>query len=236
MEQMENNVSLYEQVFLQKNPGETLHPGGLALTQYALDLCALQKGSRILDLGCGAGSSVQYLHKRGYAAVGVDLSALLLQAGYKRNSSLSFLQGDAGFLPLSSGQMDAILIECSLSVFPDPDKVLQECQRILRKEGLLILTDLYSRNPSGLPDLQAHFPSSCLANSMIQEKLLKQLSKHGFLETNWEDHSEVMKSFSGQSVLQSFACTAEQTIDSLEAFLTIVHARLGYFLCIAKKC
>ncbi|NTU86154.1 MAG: class I SAM-dependent methyltransferase, partial [Chloroflexales bacterium] len=41
-------------------PEDGLRPGGLALTRRALGLCDPQPGARLLDIGCGPGSSVTY--------------------------------------------------------------------------------------------------------------------------------------------------------------------------------
>lgn len=50
-----------------------LHPGGLALTEKLLQMAALPTGARILDLGCGKGTTVSYLQQAGYDAFGIDL-------------------------------------------------------------------------------------------------------------------------------------------------------------------
>jgi ubiquinone/menaquinone biosynthesis C-methylase UbiE len=221
--------------------GETLRPGGLILTERALDFCALPLGAWVLDVGCGTGATVQYLQNCGYRAGGVDLSALLLQAGRQRSSALSFIQADGAHLPLAKGQADAILAECSLSVFGEADVALAEFCRLLRRGGYLVMSDLYARNPAGLAALQALPLASCLSGAMSQMDWVARLAASGFDLMVWEDHSELLRRLAGQLVMTHgslagfWRCTTTGGIDALDMQLAISKARPGYFLLIAKK-
>lgn len=227
---------VYEQAYGQQTLGETLHPGGLGLTRHALSLCTFPTHARVLDVGCGAGLTVQYLRELGYTAWGVDLSAGLVHAGHRRAPTLPFFQAAADFIPLAAGGLDVIVAECSLSVFEQTDRVLDEFHRLLRPEGVLILTDLYARNPSALPALQAVLPSSCLARSFIREELLTRLAKRGFAQVIWEDHSEAVKSLVNPSVSSLFIGAPERGMDPLDLALAVARVKPGYFLCVSQKC
>ncbi|MDD4716025.1 MAG: methyltransferase domain-containing protein [Oscillospiraceae bacterium] len=50
-----------------------LHPGGAELTEKLLHMAALPYGARILDLGCGKGTTVARLQLSGYDAFGIDV-------------------------------------------------------------------------------------------------------------------------------------------------------------------
>ncbi len=228
-------VCLYEQAFRRQAPGETLRPGGLALTQHALTLCALPASARLLDAGCGAGSTVQYLREQGYSAWGMDLSPILLRAGRRRVPTLPVFQANAEALPLPAGQFDIILAECSLSVFAQPDRALAEFHRLLRAGGFLILTDLYVRNPSALAALQACLPSSCLARSFTREALFAQLDGSGFNLDAWEDHSEVLHSLAQPALSTLLQGAPTPGMDALDVALMIARVKPGYFLCLSRR-
>ena len=59
--------------------GDTLRPGGLALTDRALDLCRFASGAALLDVGCGLGATVAHLAERGFVATGVEPSETLVE-------------------------------------------------------------------------------------------------------------------------------------------------------------
>ncbi len=184
----------------------------------------------MLDVGCGAGATVQYLQHCGYCAGGVDLSAVLLQSGRQKSLDLPFLQADGACLPLADGQMDVVLAECSLSVLKDTEAALAEFYRLLRRGGYLVVSDIYARNPAGLSALHALPVASCLSGALNQPDLTAQLAGHGFELMSWEDHSEVLRHLAGQLVLAGFS-----SLDALDAQLAIAKARPGYFLLIARK-
>jgi SAM-dependent methyltransferase len=231
-----DKIQIYEQAYLAETLGETLHPGGLALTQHALSLCSLPTAARVLDVGCGAGRTVQHLTDKGLQAWGVDRSSLLLQAGHQRVAALPLFQADVTCLPFPAGCLDAIVAECSLSVFTSANQASIEFHRLLVQDGTLILTDLYVRNPAGLENLRAACPCGCLAGAFVQEELFSLLVKNGFTPLIWEDHSQALKSLPGQTLSTLLYGAQESGMDAMDRLLSIASAKPGYFICISKKC
>lgn len=227
---------VYEQAFTQQVLGESLHPGGLALTRHALALCDLPATARVLDMGCGAGLTVQYLRELGYTAWGMDISSLLVHAGSQRAPTLPLFQADADCLPLPAQALDVVVAECSLSVFENAGRILEECRRLLRTDGILILSDLYARNPTALPTLRSLLPASCLARSFIKDDLLALLAECGFSCQTWEDHSEAVKSLASQALSTTLLGAPAHGSDPLDLALAVARAKPGYFLCVSQKC
>lgn len=61
---------------------------------------ALEKGARVLDVGCGTGAMASMLHEFGYSVQGVDQSERMLEVARRRNPKLNFQQADLlGGLP-----------------------------------------------------------------------------------------------------------------------------------------
>ncbi len=119
------------------------HPGGEAHTRRMLELAALPKGARVLDLGAGAGESVSLLRALGFDAEGIDL---LPRSPLVR-------RGDLLAAPYPDGSFDAVLSQCALFVSGDQDRALREAFRLLRGGGTLLLSDVFFREP--LPLLEA---------------------------------------------------------------------------------
>ncbi len=233
---------IYENGLLSKATGDmTLRPGGLGLTERLLALCELPVDPYILDVGCGAGETVKYLQESGSIhAVGLDRSELLLQNGINQNPNLPLVCALGEILPMAGNRMDAILAECSLSAVYDIEGVLAEFQRVLRPEGRLALSDVYARNPEGLPALRA-LPLSCgVRNATNQTDLLVLLEVHGFEILAWEDHSEALKHLAAQMILSNgsmdeFWGGSESVVNPMDIQVAIRKAKLGYYLLAAKK-
>jgi arsenite methyltransferase len=235
---------MYENGSLSKATGDkTLRPGGFDLTERLLTLCEVSADSRIVDVGCGAGGTVEYLLDSGFAhAIGIDRSELLLQTGCaaSRRPDLPLACAWSKSLPMASGQADAVFSECSLSAMFDLDGSLTEFRRILRSGGRLALSDIYARNAEGLPALHA-LPLSCgLRKAMTREQLTENLQAYGFEIVVWEDHSEMLKQLIGQMIfahgsMREFWSQSEPGADPLALQSAVREARLGYHLLVAQK-
>ncbi len=234
-------VRVYEQGPLLEVAGETIRPGGLALTDRALEYCALPIGSRVLDVGCGLAASIEHFKAQHHLnAVGLDPSARLLRSGRRRDPSLRLIQSPGEYLPIAAGQFEAVLTECSLSVMSDADRALSEFRRVLRSGGYLILSDIYARNPAGIEALQ-HLPiDSCLCGAVSQAQISDRVVAHGFDVKLWEDHTQALNVFAARLIwsngsLQQFWCRATSRADATDIQTAIAQSKPGYYLLIAQK-
>jgi ubiquinone/menaquinone biosynthesis C-methylase UbiE len=234
------DVSLYESGLLETATGGILRPGGMELTARAIEQCGVKSGAKVVDVGCGNGTTVEYLRASlGLDAIGVDPSAILLERGSERNSVLPLVCGRAEDLPVDSSTQDAVIAECSLSLVTDMDKALAEFWRVLVPGGRLAVTDIYARNPDGISSLRA-MPVSCLAGIMSIEELKSKLVRQGFIVDVFEDHSQVLKEFMIRLIMQGSAqslwqCAGGNTGSWGEMWAAAKQARPGYFLLIAHK-
>jgi len=172
-----------------------MRPGGLQLTARALDHCAFAAEANLVDVGCGAGISVEFLRESyGLNAVGVDSSVAIIERGLSRNSQLPLRQASGEDLPFAVGAMDGVLVECALSAMTDKAGAMAEFHRVLRPAGRLIVSDLYARQAAvteemGLP------AASCLAGVKTREQLGYLLDEAGFCIEVWEDHTPKLNEF-----------------------------------------
>ena len=110
---------------------------------YALKLAesiGLEKGSSVLDVGCGYGRSAEALNTRyGCRVFGVDLSPEMIAAGryLGKNAAINLVVGDGENLaPLIGGrQFDYVLYNASIFIFPDLTKAILEAFNALRSGG-----------------------------------------------------------------------------------------------------
>ncbi|HYY48067.1 MAG TPA: methyltransferase domain-containing protein [Thermoplasmata archaeon] len=106
----------------------------------------LRRGSRVLDLACGAGRHSIELAKRGMDVVGYDLSEPLLKvaraAARKASVRVTFARGDIRDLPYQ-GEFDAVVnLFTSFGYFDrseDDRKVLAQVARALKPRGKFLM-------------------------------------------------------------------------------------------------
>lgn len=234
-----DHSSIYEQPIWDVIGGDVLRPVGLALTERALALCRRKPGARLLDIGCGGGAAITLAVRRGYACVGVDVSAALLRHARAEYADLALLQASAERLPLAAGTVDVVLAECSLSVVADPDQALEEIGRVLVPGGALVMSDIYARNPDGLATLRRLSIDTCLSGARSEQQIGELLQAHWFRLAIWEDHSDALKLFAS---LMAAACGRAAAfcgesvgVDPFDLQLALARARLGYYLLVATK-
>ena len=95
-------------------------------------------GERVLDLAAGTGTSSVSFTSAGALCVACDFSLGMLRAGKlrapSRNSSVTFVAGDALALPFADGQFDAVTISFGLRNVADPSQALAEMLRVTRPD------------------------------------------------------------------------------------------------------
>ena len=70
--------------------------------------------------------------------VGLDFSAELLKTNPHHASH--FIQADAMELPFTDGVFDVVVATAVIEHVPEPEKMVTECHRVLRQEGICIFT------------------------------------------------------------------------------------------------
>ena len=113
----------------------------------ARQLC---RGLDVLDVASGEGYGSALLAQTARSVIGVELSdqAVAYSAGAYTAANLRFQQGDARDIPLEDGSVDVVVSFETLEHFFEHDRFIAEIRRVLRPNGLLILSsperDVYS--------------------------------------------------------------------------------------------
>ena len=187
-------MNAYESCCMQEATGETLRPGGFALTQKAISFCALTNQSKVLDLGCGMGATVSYIYEKyGIRAVGIDPSEKLLRAAKAKNPLGTFVLGSGESLPFGTESFECVLAECTLSLMNDLHVTLQEVYRVLEEGGWFVITDVYAKNPQALSKIDNFSINSCMRGLHNLEVLQCELEALGFDVVLLEDCSQLLK-------------------------------------------
>ena len=221
----------YENEELRAVCGETLRPGGLAVTQQALELCAFPAGSRLIDLGCGLGGTLKYLREQGFEAIGVDKSPALLTEAKVHGP---VCEADFHNLPFENDYADGLLCECALSLARDKSRVLAECFRVLKAGGRLIISDIFRLKKAGIINPPPAFPpGGCLHGAVDLETMRKLLQDNGFETECFADHSRALKELAARLVWH-FGSTAALT-ELFDGCASGNGRGFGYALFIARR-
>jgi ubiquinone/menaquinone biosynthesis C-methylase UbiE len=117
------------------------------LIETCMRLTGLKRGARVADLGCGSGVFTDLLCRRGYDAVGLDISPKLIALGKAKYPKVEFLEGDVEHLPFASASLDGVLLSGLVHHFPDPSICAAEVFRVLRSGGSFVAFDPNRMNP-----------------------------------------------------------------------------------------
>lgn len=107
---------------------------------FACSLCAeLTAGSRLLDVGCGAGAFLSLMHKAtGCVVCGVDNSEAAVTAA-RQMYGIEVFHGTLPEAPFADGSFDAITAWSFLEHVPNPRQVVRKISQLLKPGGRCII-------------------------------------------------------------------------------------------------
>jgi ArsR family transcriptional regulator len=130
------------------------------------------------DLGCGTGRLSEALAPWVEQVIAVDGSAAMLAAArarLERFNNIKLRQGELERLPIDDHQIDAATLFLALHHLPEPDKVLAEARRVLKKNGRLLLVDMLPHDREEYRQEMGH-----VWLGFSEDQLRRLLSRAGF--------------------------------------------------------
>jgi SAM-dependent methyltransferase len=129
---------------------ETMRESGEAL----VETFGITKGLKVLDLGCGDGTTAIPAAKRGADVLGVDIASNLVAAGNKRAKELGlvncrFREGDASDMQGMQDRSFDLLVSIFGAMFaPKPFDVAKGMVRVTRPGGRIIMGNWIPNDPT----------------------------------------------------------------------------------------
>jgi arsenite methyltransferase len=196
---------LYESDMARFLPGDSFHPGGLALTGQLGRMIGLKRSSRVLDVACGKRTTAVFLAKEfGCEVFGIEYgdqnvaAARSLAQAEHVDAHVQFERSDAETLPLTDESFDAVICECAFCTFHDKATAAREFFRVLRPGGRVGISDLTRTEilPKVLDGLLAWI--ACIGDAQTVEGYTAYLRDAGFSVDSVEQQNDALKE-NGQS-------------------------------------
>lgn len=161
-------------------------PGPSASVRLAVSSHFLPPKGSVVDVGCGAGSNVLFLAKKGYRAYGVDLAPGAIAAARARAKrarvSATFQEGDALDLPFADGHLDGAVDHGCFHTLPVArrEDYAAEVHRVLRPDGRFMLAWVAREHTEGFGP--PHRPSLREVTEAFESRF--QFLRTGFYPTS----------------------------------------------------
>jgi ubiquinone/menaquinone biosynthesis C-methylase UbiE len=95
----------------------------------------LKSHDRILEIGCGIGTVVHELSKKGHDIIGIDISGEAIEYGRKKYGDIHLEVQAAEILPYEDESFEAVLSFDLFEHIAEIDKHISEVKRVLRPGG-----------------------------------------------------------------------------------------------------
>ncbi len=162
-----------------------------------LDHVPLRKSMSVLDVGCGTGFPLFELANRldeTCKLTGIDpWTTANERAKWKKLhhqllANVEIVEGNAAQMPFPDKSFDLITSNLGINNFDDPAKVLQECHRVLRRDGRLCIT---TNTEGHFMEFYAIF--GAVAKELGLEEVLPNLKAHEQHRGNDESIRELLE-------------------------------------------
>jgi len=135
----------------------------------------------VLDVGCGEGMITNFIVAQQFVnkqmIVGTDPSKELLKFASHWKLPTNFMQSIGENLPFKNDAFDCVIAAELLEHVLNPDEVLNECSRVLKKMGTIVVTTPLDEEKWLI---NAPLPNPLHLRSYSKEQLYELLSRHGF--------------------------------------------------------
>src|SRR5881394_2183311 len=146
---MNPNKALWEKGDFTRIAG-SMRESGEAL----VDALGIKSGLKVLDLGCGDGTTALPAARRGADVLGVDIARNLVEAGNRRAqehglTNLKFQEGDASNLEhVPDSSFDLVVSIFGAMFSPKPFDVAKEMVRVTRPGGRIVMGNWIPNDPT----------------------------------------------------------------------------------------
>lgn len=190
---------------------DEFHIRGRDATRELAKLAGVQKGMKVLDIGCGVGGSARTLAAEfGCLVKGIELveeycqAAIMLTERVGLDRSVTFQHGDMMALPFDEENYDMVWTEHTIMNIEDKMTLFHGVHGRLRTKGIFALYEICAGNASP-PYFPVPWASDPGINFLVtQNELRQKLLQSKFKEVLWKDATSIsLKWFQNQLATRS---------------------------------
>lgn len=128
---------------------------------YLKDHIKAVKGKKVLDAGAGTGRLSIRLFDAGADVTALDISPEMLSELNKKNPEIETVEGDLEHMPFADDTFDMVFSSLALVHLKKIEPFLDECYRVLKDDGKLVLVNVHYRKPMVLKDDRGKYIIKC---------------------------------------------------------------------------
>ncbi|MCK5609759.1 class I SAM-dependent methyltransferase [Candidatus Pacearchaeota archaeon] len=119
------------------------------------------KGKKTLDAGAGTGRLSLKLLKAGADVTALDVSPEMLDLLKRKTGEIETVEGELEDMPFEDETFDMIFSSLAMVHLKKITPFLDECYRVLKDDGKLVLVNVHYRKPMILRDSQGSYSIKC---------------------------------------------------------------------------
>jgi ubiquinone/menaquinone biosynthesis C-methylase UbiE len=143
------------------------------------------KKGKLLEAGCGVGNRVVILSKFGYDVTGIEISKERFEIAQKNikkyHVKAKLLLGDIRKMPFADESFDIIFCDGVVEHFPDSDKGVKECYRVLKKGGKAMISV-----PNKITFFEINKKLQILLGKLLHKKIWSSGYERSFIKRRFE--------------------------------------------------
>ncbi|MFT3719038.1 methyltransferase domain-containing protein [Pseudorhodoferax sp.] len=145
-----------------------------------LQACKIAAGKHVLDIASGEGYGSAMLARDAAYVTGVDIAPDAVRHAQEKygNERLEFRVGDCAAIPLSDACVDVVVSFETIEHHSQHEEMLREIKRVLRPDGVLIISSPDKLEYSDKPGYVNEFHVKELYRSEFQQLLARHFSHH----------------------------------------------------------
>lgn len=129
--------------------------------QYLIPHIKSAHGKNVLDAGAGTGRISVKLKAAGADVTALDISKEMLDLLHAKSSDIKTVEGELENMPFKDESFDMVFSSLALVHLKKIEPFLDECYRVLKDDGKLILVNVHYRRPMILSDDKGKYTIEC---------------------------------------------------------------------------